>query len=272
VNALTELAYASGVPAGRVRRCTRAFLTLLAKEVRRFLRIWSQTLLPPVITTALYLLIFGGLIGRRIGTMDGHAYLAFIVPGVIMLAVITNAYGNVVSSFFAAKFQGFVQELLVAPIPNWLVLAGYVAGGVARGLITAVLVGAVAFALAGFHMAHPLLTLAFALLTAVTFSLAGFLNAVYATSFDHISIVPTFVLTPLTYLGGVFYSVDLLPHPWRTLSLGNPVLYMVDGFRYGILGSSDVHPAVGLAILGGFTLALGALALALMARGVGIKS
>ena len=267
-----DLAYASGVPAHRAQRWWGAFRTLVTKEIRRFVRIWAQTLLPPVITTTLYLLIFGHLIGARIGPMAGHDYIAFIVPGLVMLSVITNAYGNVVSSFFAAKMQGFVQELLVAPIPNWLILAGYVAGAVVRALLTAVLVMLVAFVLADFGIAHIGLTVLFALITAVLFALAGFINAVYAHSFDHISIVPTFVLTPLTYLGGVFYSVDLLPAFWRTLSLANPVLYLVDGFRFAILGSSDIPVATGLALLLVLTAALAGWALWLMHRGVGIKT
>ena len=267
-----ETAYVSGVPAAAAQRWFGAYRTLVTREVRRFVRIWAQTLLPPVITTTLYLLIFGHLIGRRIGPMAGHDYLTFIVPGLVMLAVITNAYGNVVSSFFAAKMQGFVQELLIAPVPNWLILAGYVSGAVVRALLTAALVSAVAFALTDFHVAHPVLMLSFALITAVLFSLAGFVNAVFANSFDHISIVPTFVLTPLTYLGGVFYSVDLLPQPWRTLSLGNPVLYLVDGFRYSILGSSDLPVLRGLTLLVILTAGLGAWAVWLMNRGVGIKS
>ncbi|MGK2942661.1 MAG: ABC transporter permease [Immundisolibacter sp.] len=272
MTARNEPAYASGVPALRRLRWWGAFRTLVTKEVRRFLRIWAQTLLPPVITTTLYLMIFGHLIGRRIGPMGGHEYIAFIVPGLVMLSVITNAYGNVVSSFFAAKMQGFVQELLVAPIPNWLILAGYVAGSVVRALLTAVLVSAVAFALVDFSIAHLGLTVLFAVITAVLFALAGFINAVFANSFDHISIVPTFVLTPLTYLGGVFYSVDLLPPLWRTLSLANPVLYLVDGFRYAILGSSDIPVLNGLALLLVLTTALGGWALWLMQRGVGIKA
>lgn len=267
-----DIAYASGVPQQAWRRNWIAFRTIVVKEIRRFTRIWAQTLLPSVITTTLYLLIFGGLIGSRVGPMGGHDYMAFIVPGVIMLSVITNSYGNVVASFFGAKFGGFVQELLVAPVPNWLILAGFVSGGVIRGLITAVLVSTVAFALTDFTVQHPGLTLLVAVLTALMFSLAGFINAVFAQSFDDISIIPTFVLTPLTYLGGVFYSIDLLPDFWRTLSLANPVLYMVNAFRHGILGASDVNPYFALGMLGLFIALLGSMSLWLMHRGYGIKS
>lgn len=254
------------------RRNWVAFSTILVKEVTRFSRIWVQTILPSAITTGLYLLIFGGLIGGRIGPMDGFSYMDYIVPGIIMLSIITNSYGNVVSSFYGTKFQRHVEELLVAPVPNWLILAGYVGGGVARGLTVGVLVTVVAAFFTDLQFAHPVLVALVALLTAIVFSLGGFINAVFAKSFDDISIVPTFVLTPLTYLGGVFYSISLLAPTWQTLSLANPILYMVNAFRYGFLGVSDIPVGVAFAIIVGFILLLGTGALVLLNRGTGIKS
>lgn len=217
-----------------------AFWTILSKEVRRFLRIWVQTLLPPVITMSLYFVIFGALIGQRIGQMDGFDYMSFVVPGLIMMSVITNSYSNVVSSFFSAKFQHFVEELLVSPTPNYVILAGYVLGGVVRGLLIGLIVSVVSSFFTDLHIHHLGVTIAIVFMTSVLFSLAGFLNAIYADSFDDISIVPTFVLTPLTYLGGVFYSISMLPEFWQKVSLLNPVLYMVNAFRYGFLGVSDI--------------------------------
>jgi ABC-2 type transport system permease protein len=254
------------------RRNWVAFSTILVKEVTRFSRIWVQTILPSAITTGLYLLIFGGLIGGRIGPMDGFTYMDYIVPGIIMLSIITNSYGNVVSSFYGTKFQRHVEELLVAPVPNWLILAGYVGGGVARGLTVGVLVTVVASFFTDLEFAHPVLVVLVALLTAIVFSLGGFINAIFAKSFDDISIVPTFVLTPLTYLGGVFYSISLLGPLWQDLSLANPILYMVNAFRYGFLGVSDIPVGVAFAIIVVFILLLGTGALVLLNRGTGIKS
>lgn len=248
------------------------FQTIVIKEVTRFLRIWMQTILPSAITTALYLLIFGGLIGRRVGEMDGYAYMDYIIPGVIMLAIITNSYGNVVSSFYGTKFQRHIEEMLVAPVPNWLIVAGYVTGGVARGLIVGILVTIVAAFFTDISFAHPLLTLLIATLTATVFSLGGFLNALFARSFDDISIVPTFVLTPLTYLGGVFYSISLLADFWQVVSLANPILYMVNAFRYGFLGVSDIPVGIAFGIIVVFIAILGTAALVLLGRGVGVKS
>ena len=249
-----------------------AFKTILFKEITRFTRIWVQTLLPSAITTALYLLIFGNLIGGRIGPMDGYTYIDYIVPGIIMLSIITNSYGNVVSSFYGTKFQRHVEELLVAPVPNWLILAGYVGGGVARGLVVGALVTVVAALFTDLHFAHPILVIAVAALTAVVFSLGGFINAIFAKSFDDITIVPTFVLTPLTYLGGVFYSISLLAEPWQSLSLANPILYMVNAFRYGFLGVADIPVLAAFSIIIGFIAVLGTGALVLLHRGTGIKS
>ncbi|MBQ0719042.1 MAG: ABC transporter permease [Gammaproteobacteria bacterium] len=217
-----------------------AFLTLMVKEIRRFTRIWQQTLLPPAITIALYFVIFGTLIGPRIGSMSGFTYMEFVVPGLIMLAVITNSFGNVVSSFFGSKFAGNIEELLVSPTPNYIILSGYVLGGVTRGLTVGFIVTLLSLFFTKLQIQHWGVTIAVVILTSVLFSLAGLINAVYAKNFDDISIIPTFVLTPLTYLGGVFYSVSLLPEFWQKVSLLNPVLYMVNAFRYGLLGVSDI--------------------------------
>jgi ABC-2 type transport system permease protein len=217
-----------------------AFTTIVRKELRRFIRIWSQTLLPPAISMSLYFIIFGSLIGSRIGTMGGFSYMQFMVPGLIMMAVLTNAYSNVVSSFFGAKFQRHIEELLVSPTSNHTILLGFVTGGVMRGICVGAIVTVLSLFFSKLHIQHLGITLVILLLTALLFSLLGFINAVYANNFDDISIVPTFVLTPLTYLGGVFYSIDLLPPFWSAVSHLNPVLYIVNGFRYGFLGTSDV--------------------------------
>lgn len=218
-----------------------AFRTIVFKEVRRILRIWPQTLLPPVITMTLYFVIFGKMIGSRVGEMGGVPYMQFIVPGLIMMAVITNSYSNVVSSFFSAKFHASIEELLVSPISKHAILLGYVSGGVFRGVAIAVIVSIVALFFTQLGMQHILVTVLTVLGTSVLFSLGGFINAVYARSFDDISIIPSFVLTPLTYLGGVFYSMENLSPFWQNISLLNPIVYMVNSFRYGILGYSDVN-------------------------------
>ncbi|GAB2189588.1 ABC transporter permease [Sessilibacter sp. MAH2] len=217
-----------------------ALTTIFTKEVRRFTRIWIQTLLPPVITMSLYFVIFGALIGSRIGEMDGFDYMSFVVPGLIMMSVITNSYSNVVSSFYSAKFQNSIEELLVSPTPNYIILLGFVLGGVARGLLIGLIVSLVSFFFIDLHVHNLAVTIAIVFLTSVLFSLAGLINAVFANSFDDISIVPTFVLTPLTYLGGVFYSISLLSEFWQSVSQLNPILYMVNAFRYGFLGISDI--------------------------------
>lgn len=226
-----------------------AFLTILVKEVRRFVRIWPQTLVPPAITVALYYVIFGSLIGSRIGPMGGFDYMKFVVPGLIMMAVITNSYANVVSSFFGAKYQHSIEELLVSPTPNWVILLGFTIGGVARGLCVGLIVTVLSLAFTHLHVEHVALTMLVVFLTAVVFSMAGLINAVFANSFDDISIVPTFILTPLTYLGGVFYSIDLLPPFWRAVSQANPILHMVNAFRYGVLGVSDVNVVAALGMI-----------------------
>ena len=217
-----------------------AFETIVTREVRRFSRIWLQTLVPPAITIGLYFVIFGNLVGRRIGNMGGFDYMEFIVPGLIMMSVIQNSYSNVVSSFFSQKFQKTVEEMLVAPIPNYIILSGLIVGGMCRGLAVGAIVTVMSLLFANLSIQHPVLTFIIILLTSAVFSLAGFINAVFANSFDDISIIPTFVLTPLIYLGGVFYSIELLPKFWQIVSGLNPIFYMVNAFRYGILGASDV--------------------------------
>lgn len=256
----------------RIRRYRVAFVTIVVREILRFSRIWVQTILPPAITTALYFIIFGTLIGDRIGEMDGYRYRDFIVPGLILMAVITHSYANVVSSFYHSKYQHHVEELLVSPVPNWIILLGYVTGGVARGLVVGVVVTLVSFFFTDLQIAHYPLTLLVVVLTSVLFATAGFINAIFANSFDDISVIPVFVLTPLTYLGGVFYSIDMLPQFWQDLSLANPVLYMINAFRYGMLGVSDIRPEIALLLIAAFVLLLGAVALWLLKKGVGIKS
>ena len=249
-----------------------AFRTIVIKEILRFMRIWVQTVLPPAITTALYFIIFGKLIGAQIGDMDGFRYIDFIVPGLILMSVITNSYANVVSSFYSSKFQRYVDELLIAPLPSWVILTGFVAGGVARGVVVGVGVTAVSMIFSDISIHSYAVTALVFVLTSILFALAGFINAVYANSFDDISIVPTFVLTPLTYLGGVFYSISLLPEFWQNLSLANPVLYMVNAFRYGLLGVSDIPLWLAFAIITGFIVVLFLYAMSLLSRGVGVKS
>lgn len=249
-----------------------AFGTIVLREVRRFTRIWPQTLLPPAVTMTLYFIIFGNLIGSRIGDMGGFDYMAFIVPGLIMMAVITSSYANVVSSFFSMKFQRSIEELLVSPVPNWIILAGYVAGGMARGLGIGLIVTLLSLAFTRLAIHNLPMVVITVFLTSALFAVGGFINAMLATKFDDISIVPTFVLTPLTYLGGVFYSIDLLPAFWQGVSMINPILYMVNGFRYGILGVSDVNPFIALGMIVVFITILSAVALRMLERGKGIRS
>lgn len=248
-----------------------AFQTILVKEILRFVRIWPQTLLPPAITTALYFIIFGQIIGARIGEMGGFSYSEYIAPGLIMLTVINNSYSNVVSSFFGAKFQHYVEELQVSPVSNLLIISGYIAGGIARGLFVGVIVTIVTLFFTPISIHNFALTIVIFLLTSAVFALAGFINAIFAKSFDDISIIPTFVLTPLTYLGGIFYSVSLLPGFWEKLSYFNPILYMVNGFRYSMLGISDISIAWTLTLLSILLVGLFYLANHLMNRGTGLK-
>ncbi|MGK0440432.1 MAG: ABC-2 type transport system permease protein [Pseudohongiellaceae bacterium] len=244
-----------------------AFMTILSREIKRFMRIWLQTLLPPVITITLYFIIFGNLIGSRIGQMGGFSYMEFVIPGLIMMAVITNSYSNVVSSFYGAKFQRFVEELLVSPTPNYIILWGVVMGGVCRGLLVGCVVTLVSTLFSDLQVIHPLLTVLIVIMTSVLFSLAGFINAVFANSFDDISIVPTFILTPLIYLGGVFYSTDLLPEFWANISKLNPMLYIVNAFRHGVLGVSDINIMVALLMVAAFTVVAYAYAMHLLNTG-----
>jgi len=248
------------------------YTTIVRKEVTRILRIWGQTIVPPAITMSLYFVIFGELIGGRIGTMGGFTYMEFIVPGLVIMSVITNSYGNMVSSFFGAKFGKHIEELLISPLPNWVIMAGYVSGALLRGLMVGFVVLLVSLFFTHLQVTHLLVALSVLLLTAIVFSLAGMVNAIFAQKFDDIAIIPTFILAPLTYLGGVFYSIDLLPEFWQKVSVFNPILYMVNGFRYGILGVSDVS------LLQTYTVILiaGALLFAwcmwLLHRGVGMRT
>lgn len=249
-----------------------AFCTIMRKEIVRFTRIWVQTLLPPVITMGLYFVIFGQLIGTRIGEMDGFSYMEFVVPGLIMMSVITNSYSNVVSSFFGVKFQRSIEEVLVSPTPNYIILLGYVFGGVARGLLVGFIVTLVSLLFTDLSIHSLPITVTIVLMTSIVFALAGFFNAVFARTFDDISIIPTFVLTPLTYLGGVFYSISLLPPFWQAVSQLNPILYMVNAFRYGILGISDINIAYAFLGVMVFIVILSIICLQLLARGTRLRS
>ena len=246
--------------------------TLTEKEIIRFMRIWLQTLVPPAVTMSLYFVIFGSLIGPRIGEMNGIDYIQFMIPGLIMLAVITSSYSNVVSSFFGVKFQRSIEELLISPMPNIIILIGFIIGGTVRGIIVGLLVFLVSlFFYPEFSIVDPLLTVNVLVLTAILFSIMGFLNALYADSFDDITIVPTFVLTPLIYLGGVFYSITILPQFWQNVSLANPMLYVVNTFRQGMLGESDISVSFSLMMMVFFITLLSALSLYLLKKGTGIR-
>ena len=249
-----------------------AFRTIVKKEIYRFIRIWPQTLLPPAITTTLYFLIFGKLIGDRIGTIHGASYMDYIVPGIILMSVISHSYANVVSSFYSTKFQRNIEELLVAPVPNCVILSGYITGGIVRGLLVGMVVTLISLLFDDFAVHNLPIALLTAVLTATLFSLAGFINAILAESFDDISIIPNFVLTPLSYLGGVFYSVDMLPTVWQTISMGNPILYMINAFRYGLIGVSDIDIQLTFIITSGFIVTLTAFSLYLLHKGIGIKN
>jgi ABC-2 type transport system permease protein len=247
------------------------FRTIVFREYSRIVRIWGQTLVPSAVNTALYFLIFGTLLGRRVGVVAGFSYSQFIAPGLIMIWLITNSYANVVSSFYGAKFGKHIEELLVSPLPNWAIVAGYMAGGVVRGLLVALVVTAVALVFARLPIAHPVAIVAAAVLTSAAFALAGLINAVFARNFDQVNLVPTFVLQPLTYLAGVFYSINMLPAPARKVSLVNPILYMVNAFRYGFLGVSDVGVAAAFALMAGLAVGLFVVAVMLLNRGVGVR-
>ena len=248
-----------------------AYLTITRKEIMRFARIWVQTIFPPVVMVALYFIIFGNLIGQRIGQMDGMSYIDFIMPGLVMMSIITNSYANVVSSFYGAKYSRHIEEMQVAPVPNLVILLGFVTGGVARGISVGLAVTLVSLIFTEFSVHNSLIVLLVALLTSSLFSMAGLINAIFANSFDDISIVPTFVLTPLTYLGGIFYSIKLLPEIWQQVSLANPILYMVNSFRFGFRGTSDIDLATALLVILGFNAVLFIVSLFLLQRGVGIR-
>ncbi|MGD8547587.1 MAG: ABC transporter permease [Thiohalophilus sp.] len=249
-----------------------AFKTILTKEIRRFMRIWIQTVLPAAITTGLYFIIFGNLIGSQLSDIGGFSYMQYIVPGIILMAIINNSYANVVSSFYGAKFQRHVEEMLISPMPNYLIVLGYAAGGMTRGLVVGAAVTAVSLIFSDPHVHHLLVTLYVVVMTSLLFALGGFVNAVFANSFDDISIIPTFVLTPLTYLGGIFYSIDMLPEFWQHVSLANPILYMINAMRYGLLGVSDIDITTALLIITGFVVVLYLFCLYLLRKGVGIRT
>lgn len=249
-----------------------AFKTIVIKEFLRFIRIWKQTVLPSMITTGLYFIIFGNLIGERIGEMEGYRYIDFIVPGLILMAVITQSYANTVSSFFMAKFQRHIEEMMVSPTPNHIIILGYAGGGIARGLLVGIAVTTVSMLFTDLKLHNILVLLSIVILTATLFSLAGIINAIYAKTFDDVSIVPTFILTPLTYLGGIFYSITLLPEIWQSVSLANPILYMINAFRYGFIGISDISLWLSYSIIIGFIIVLYGVAWYLLKIGQGIRS
>ncbi len=246
--------------------------TIILRETRRVVRIWVQTIVPPAITMTLYFVIFGTLIGQRIGEMGGVPYMTFIAPGLIMMAVITNSFGNVVSSFFSGKLHRHLEEMLVSPLTFTTIVTGFVVGGVARGIAVAALVTVVALLFTDLTVVHPFITISVVILTSIVFSLAGLLNAIFAQNFDEISVIPTFVLTPLTYLGGVFFSISLLSPPWQAVAKLNPILYMVNAFRYGMLGSSDIPIGTAYAIIGVALVSLYSIVLFLLNRGTGIRT
>ncbi|MFV2059243.1 MAG: ABC transporter permease [Gammaproteobacteria bacterium] len=249
-----------------------AFQTIVKKEMLRFLRIWIQTVLPAGITMTLYFIIFGSLIGSQIGNIGDHTYMEYIVPGIILMSVINNSYSNVVSSFFSAKFQRHIEEMQVSPMPNYIILLGFIFGGVARGLIVGGVVTIVSLMFIDLNIHSIPIAICVVFLTAVLFSIAGIINAVYAKSFDDISIIPTFVLTPLIYLGGVFYSVNMLSDFWQAISLFNPLLYMVNAFRYSFIGVSDINLVTAFTIIILFVISLFSLALYLLNKGIGIRN
>jgi len=249
-----------------------SYYTMMRRELVRILRIWSQTLLPPVVTTSLYFVVFGALIGSQIEPIQGFSYMQFIVPGLIMMGVITSAYSNTVSTFYFAKWVRNIDEILVSPTPDWVVIAGFVSGGVLRGLLVGVLVLIVSLFFTHLVIANVFVLLAALILTSILFSFAGLINGIYAKGFEGISIVPTFVLTPLTYLGGIFFSISMFPPFWQTVSLFNPILYMVNAFRYGFLGITDIPLWICFSVLIGLTIAFAAVSIFLFKRGKGIKN
>jgi ABC-2 type transport system permease protein len=249
-----------------------AYRTIVSKEILRFLRIWTQTLLPPAVTMGIYFVVFGRFLGDRIKDFGEFSYIEFIVPGLVMMVVITNSFSNVASSFFSAKFQRSVEEMLVSPMPDWLLVSAYVTGGAVRGVATGFVVLGVSLFFTDLKIFSLSVVAIFLVLTALTFSTAGFANGMLANKFDDIAIVPTFILTPLSYFGGVFYSIDLLPQFWREVSRANPILYMVNGLRYGFLGVSDIPVVSGVVILLAFFASTFAFCLFLMKQGKGLRS
>ena len=247
------------------------FQTIIRREYNRIIRIWGQTIVPPGITATLYFIIFGRLIGSKIGDMNGYTYLQYIAPGLIMMSVITNSYGNVVSSFFGAKFGKHIEELLVSPLPNYLIVTGYMLGGLLRGLLVGGLVTIIALVFTHLHVQHPWIVTSAVILTSMVFALAGMINAVFAKNFDQISFIPTFILTPLTYFGGVFYTISLLPDFAQTLSHLNPILYMVNAFRFGFLGISDVNVMLAFSIMISGVIVLYGTCLYLLTKGIGLR-
>lgn len=248
-----------------------AFWTLLVKEITRFMRIWSQTLLPPAITMSLYFVIFGKFIGSQIQHIDGFTYMQYIVPGLVMMSLMTSAYANTASSFFFCKFNKSIEEMLVSPMPSFIMLLGFLLGGTVRGLLVGGIVLLIALGFTHLPVLHPMVVITMSVLAAMVFSLGGLINGIYAKRFDDISFIPTFVLTPLTYLGGVFYSIDQLPPFWRSVSLFNPVLNIVDTFRFGILGISDLNIAIGFSLILSCFLGLFFWAWWCLDQGVGVK-
>ena len=246
--------------------------TIARRETTRIFRIWVQTLVPPVITMTLYFIVFGTFIGSQLRGIGGYEYMAFIAPGLIMMSIITNSYTNTVSSFFSTKFQKNIEELLVSPTPNWVIVLGYVSGGVIRGISVGLLVSLVSLFFIRLPIHSIFYTVLFGLLTSFVFALAGMINGIFAKKFDDISIVPTFVITPLTYLGGVFYSISLLPDFWQVISKANPIIYMIDGFRYGFLGIADMHVMAGLGMLVFFAVVLFSINLYLLKKGIGVRT
>jgi ABC-2 type transport system permease protein len=247
--------------------------TIVRREIMRITRIWTQTLIPPAITMTLYFIIFGKVIGSRVGTIEGgFDYMPFIAPGLVLMSIMRNSYNNLTSSFFGAKFSSFVEEMLVSPMPNWVILTGYIVGGMVRGLAVGIVVALIALAFTDLHIAHPIVLVTTALLASIVFSLGGFINAVFAKKFDDIAIIPNFILTPLIYLGGVFYPVGQLTGPWYAISLANPMVYMINAFRFGVLGITDVPVWIAYAVMVLFVLLFGGFGIWLLKRGVGMRS
>lgn len=248
-----------------------AYKTIMNREIKRFTRIWSQTLLPSPISMTLYFLIFGAIIGPKIGQFEGVSFVQFMTPGLIMMAIITNSYGNVVSSFFQAKFLKSIEEMLVSPMSSWVLLCGYVTGGMLRGVLIAIIVFIVSFLFTHIQVYHPIYAIGMVFLTAMLFALGGLINAIFAQKFDDVNFIPTFVLTPLSYLGGVFYSIQILPPFWQKISLLNPIFYMVNGFRYALLNISDVSAFQSMGVLLVLNIAALAGAYYLLEKGIGLK-